>query len=135
MAVLTALWLLIAEVPALAQTPTIPCGDYPVNTPETCSGRPLNAPQYPPTALRAAVALPDGGRGKAYPDIQLVTGRLPSDASIVAGAVPPGMKVSASGLLVGTPEKAGRYVFILAARDGSTPSQELRETFVLHVRD
>uniref|UniRef100_UPI0025FAEE06 hypothetical protein n=1 Tax=Phenylobacterium sp. TaxID=1871053 RepID=UPI0025FAEE06 len=132
LAMLAALGLLFAQVPASApaQTAVRPCPQGPVDSRLACSGQPLDAREDPLRVVGAAVALPDGRRGESYPDTQLVTGGMPGYAGEVIGALPPGMSVLASGVLVGTPARPGRFAFTLVLRDGSRPPQEIRQPFV-----
>jgi hypothetical protein len=68
--------------------------------------------------------LPDGLYGSAYA-IQTLTvtgGTAPYTFSVSSGALPPGMSLSGSGALSGTPTAAGAYSFVVTVVDNSTPT-------------
>jgi len=50
------------------------------------------------------------------------------------GALPPGIKLEADGLLHGKAERVGEFEFIVSVRDGSQPQQAVQKGFVLRVR-
>jgi MBG domain (YGX type) len=63
--------------------------------------------------------VPDGLYGSPYTNLTLtVTGGMPPYTfSISAGRLPPGMVLSSSGMLSGTPTTAGKYSFTVKAAD------------------
>ncbi|MGI4867601.1 MAG: putative Ig domain-containing protein [Janthinobacterium lividum] len=74
-----------------------------------------------PTITVAPTTLPGGTVGTAYS--QTVTasgGTAPYSFSITSGALPTGLALSTSGVLLGTPTVAGSYTFTVTARDAST---------------
>jgi hypothetical protein len=64
---------------------------------------------------------PQGTTGSPY-SYQFDVGGFPQPTVTVTGDVPPGLGVSPSGLLSGTPTRAGTYSFTLRAENGVDPS-------------
>lgn len=64
------------------------------------------------------VALPAGTRGVPYSQTFTATGGTPPYTyAISTGAIPPGLLLSASGVISGTPTTTGNFGFTLTARD------------------
>jgi MBG domain (YGX type) len=63
--------------------------------------------------------LPDGQYGSAYNSqtLTVVGGIPPYTFAVTAGSVPPGMSLSSSGTISGTPTSAGPYSFTVTATD------------------
>lgn len=77
-----------------------------------------------PITLTAPTTLPGGLVGKAYPYTTFkASGGKPTLAwTVTSGALPPGLKLSTSGVLSGTPSAAGDYHFSVTVTDASTPA-------------
>lgn len=70
-----------------------------------------------------AATLPSAVVGSAYPATSVGTpagGTAPYTWAVTAGALPPGMSLSAAGVLSGTPTAAGNFAFTATVTD-STP--------------
>lgn len=72
--------------------------------------------------------------GQAY-EVALIStgGLLPVRWSLASGALPPGLTLTASGTLSGTPNVAGSYPFTVQLTDGNTA--RTTRAFTLQVRD
>lgn len=70
--------------------------------------------------------LQDGDVDTAYPDRTVVVpGPNPFTATVVTGALPDGLALGRlTGVLTGTPTKAGTYTFTVEADDGGAPLQK-----------
>lgn len=66
-------------------------------------------------------SLPDGTASMPYADTQLTTtgGAAPHTFALVRGALPPGLTLSATGLLSGTPSQSGTFTFTASATDAN----------------
>jgi len=74
--------------------------------------------------------LPAGGVGINYnQNLAYSGGTGVVNWSLASGTLPPGVAVSAAGVLGGTPTAVGNYQFVLQATDGSTPQQTATKTF------
>ncbi|KQU78747.1 hypothetical protein ASD12_16220 [Mesorhizobium sp. Root102] len=75
-----------------------------------------------PTITLPATALGNGTVGTAYSDaLNAATGgTAPYTYALTAGALPPGVSLSAAGALSGTPTAEGTYNFSVTATDSST---------------
>ncbi|MGB6054080.1 MAG: putative Ig domain-containing protein, partial [Burkholderiaceae bacterium] len=110
----------------LSGTPT-QAGNFPLTF--TASDRSLGGPYSvsasytltvapPPTISLAPASLPAGTVGTGYAaTISASGGVAPYAYSVIAGALPPGMTLSGSGTLSGTPTAAGTFSFTLKAQD------------------
>jgi uncharacterized repeat protein (TIGR03803 family) len=69
--------------------------------------------------------LPDGDVGASYEQVITSSGGTGLSTFFSSGTLPPGLSLSASGLLSGTPTAAGTYAFTVIATDqaGATASQ------------
>ena len=84
--------------------------------------------QTPSLAISPAV-LADGTQGTFYSQQLTATGgRGPYAWSLSQGALPPGMSLSTSGLLSGTPSTGGSYGFAVRALDTGTVGAQLSGT-------
>lgn len=73
-----------------------------------------------PTITVNPASLPNGTVGTAYSQtITASGGILPHAFSVVSGALPPGLNLSAGGLLTGNPSGAGTYNFTIQAADAN----------------
>ncbi len=84
----------------------------------------------PATALSiTTTALPSGARGVPYSrQITASGGTQPYSWSLASGALPPGMSLTGTGVLGGTPTLSGTYSFTVRVRDaaGTTASRLLK---------
>ena len=120
----------------LTGVPTAP-GSYPItvsatDTGSTGAGSPFTIVQSytinvpPPTITIAPASLSGGTVGLAYTQPVSATGGVASYGyGLTAGALPPGLMLSAGGLLTGTPTAGGTFNFTLTATDsfGQSGSQ------------
>src|SRR5690606_8517576 len=68
----------------------------------------------------APPVLPAGTAGVAYSQTVSATGgTAPHTFALAAGALPPGLSLSAGGVLSGTPTAGGSFAFVVAASDSS----------------
>lgn len=117
----------------LGGTPTAP-GSYALtvtatDTGSTGTGAPfavahnytLNVPA--PTIAIAPATVPNGTGGAPYSQQLSATGGVaPYSYSVTAGALPPGVTLSAAGLLAGTPTSANAFAFTVRAADANGQS-------------
>ena len=71
--------------------------------------------------------------GKAANALLVISGRTPYTLSVVTGALPPGLKLSTGGHLVGTPTKAGTYTFTLHVVDANSVPNPVNWKFTVVV--
>jgi hypothetical protein len=72
----------------------------------------------------ANVTLPNATEGSPYTQILLEQGGVgPLTWSQTSGALPPGVNLSSSGILHGTPTAAGVYFFTVSVTDSSSPQK------------
>jgi len=86
-----------------------------------------------PLSITTTSPLPRGVTGSAYSVALTAAGGLsPFGWSVVTGALPPGLALSAAGVLSGTPTTAGTYTFTAKVSDGSnqTASRSYTVTIV-----
>src|SRR5262249_39043325 len=85
-----------------------------------------------PFTLFTTTALADASVGTAYSQPRLVwsPAAAPTGSISPTSAMPPGLTVSSSGVISGTPLQPGLYSFVLVATDGVTP---VNFTFSLRV--
>ncbi|MGB7283936.1 MAG: kelch repeat-containing protein [Candidatus Acidiferrum sp.] len=92
-------------------------------------------PVYPPVSI-LTTALPATDRNDAGYAVQLVAsgGKPGADTwSIVSGALPPGISLSASGLVSGTGSTPGSYTVTIQAADSSSPQNTGSMQYTLNV--
>jgi hypothetical protein len=83
-------------------------------TPKTYTAR------YCPEILFSPVNLPAATLGKTYHQTISVSGAAtPVDFDITSGSLPPGLTLSASGVLSGTPSVPGNFQFTVTATDAN----------------
>lgn len=82
----------------------------------------------------ASGALPDALAEVAYNTALTTTGGIGSITwSIISGALPPGMTLSASGVISGTSSTSAVYAFTVQAADSGTPRQKATASYTLAV--
>jgi uncharacterized protein YhjY with autotransporter beta-barrel domain len=120
----------------LSGTPTVP-GSYPITVTATDTGltgvgAPFSIAQNYTVDVPAPVivvnpaTLANGTAGQAYAASLSATGAVaPYGFAVTAGALPPGMTLSAGGALSGTPTSSGTFNFTVTATDpnGQTGSR------------
>ena len=79
--------------------------------------------------------LPVGSRGKVYSD-QIVAqgGSTPYLWGISAGQLPPGLLLSATGTITGTPTARGDFAFTVAADDSTGTTPAFAQSYTLHIK-
>ena len=81
-------------------------------------------------------SLPAGTACHAYPSTTLAaaSGTPPYSWSVVSvGPLPPGLTLSASGVISGTPTKAGTFPFTVQAADSGTPQKTATQALSITV--
>jgi len=74
----------------------------------------------PPRMAINTETIPNGMRGRAYSAaIRVSGGSEPYAFSVVAGALPPGVKLGSDGTLRGRPTRAGTFAFTVQATDAN----------------
>lgn len=87
-----------------------------------------------PTVGITPATLPDAPAYTAYSQTLTATGGIaPHTFAITAGALPPGLVLSASGVLSGTPGGTGSYSFTVTATDNSGNSYTGSQAYALEV--
>lgn len=75
----------------------------------------------PPFSITSSSVLPPGTAGTPYAQqISTAGGQSPVSFSIASGTLPPGLALSASGLVSGTPAAPGTFNFTITAADSCT---------------
>jgi len=78
--------------------------------------------------------MPAAGAGRSYSQLLPVTGgTLPYSATVTSGTLPPGLALSSTGILSGTPSGAGSFTFTATVTDSSTPAQTATQTLTIAV--
>ena len=74
-----------------------------------------------PTIILSAPSFPDGTTGTPYPDttITQMGGAEPATFAVTGGALPPGLTLSSTGTVSGTPTWAGLFSFSVTATDAN----------------
>ena len=91
---------------------------------------------YPLAALSVTTAtLPDGTAGTAYTDTTLdATGGVsPYTWSVPTGTLPPGLSLSSSGVISGTPTSPGTFGFTVTVTDAENPAATATRTLSILV--
>jgi hypothetical protein len=105
----------------IENAPPSDSGTFTVSSRGTCTGQsaPWSVKVCPAIALSPA-ELPGGAPGQAYNQVLTATGgAAPYSFAITAGTLPPGLALSAAGVLSGTLSSAGAYPFTVTATDAS----------------
>jgi hypothetical protein len=94
---------------------------------------------YPPTPCPlltlAPPSLPNGELGVGYQQFLLVTGGTgPFEFTLLGGALPPGLTLTATGLVAGTPTALGAYSFTVRATSLSSLCSTTR-TYTVTVKE
>lgn len=117
----------------LSGTATAP-GSYPItvtatDTGSTGAGSPFTIAQAytinvpVPTISIAPETLPNGSVGTSYSQTVVASGGVAAYGyAVTAGALPPGLTLSGSGAIAGTPTAGGTYNFTLTATDANAQS-------------
>jgi hypothetical protein len=80
----------------------------------------------------ATNSLPDGAINQPYAGQQLtVSGGTATSWSVASGTLPPGITLSASGVIEGTPTEAGQFTFIVQANGSENNDTKQLGIFVL----
>ncbi|MFG1603788.1 S8 family serine peptidase [Actinoplanes sp. NPDC049265] len=103
-----------------------------VTDPKGSPNRLLFVPRPPAPAAIKTTALPAGTVGKAYSGTLALTAARTGTWAVSAGSLPPGLRVSSIGRIVGTPRAAGTYRVKFTFTD-YVPQASSR-TFLLTVR-
>ena len=78
-----------------------------------------------PAFTITTTALPGASTGVPYSaSVQATDGIPPYSFAVVFGALPPGLTLSATGQITGTPTKPGIYNMLIRATDSTTPSAQ-----------
>ncbi len=82
-----------------------------------------------------STSLPVGSRGKAY-SYQIVAqgGSAPYLWGLSAGQLPPGLVLSATGTITGTPTARGDFTFTVAADDSSGTAPAFSQSYTMHIK-
>ena len=81
--------------------------------------------QVNPAFTITTSALPGASTGVAYSaSVQATDGVAPYSFAVVFGSLPPGLSLSATGQITGTPTKPGIYNMLIRATDSTTPSAQ-----------
>ncbi len=82
-----------------------------------------------------STSLPAGSRGKAY-SYQIVAqgGAAPYLWGLSGGQLPPGLLLSATGTITGTPTARGDFAFTVAADDSSGAVPAFAQSYTMHIK-
>jgi hypothetical protein len=79
--------------------------------------------EAPPELVLATESLSEATAGSSYSASLFATGgTTPYSWSIASGSLPPGLSLSVSGQITGTPTAPGEYSFVVNASDSTSPS-------------
>jgi hypothetical protein len=82
----------------------------------------------------ASGALPDALANVAYTTVLATTGGIaPVTWTLTSGSLPPGMSLSATGVVSGTSSAVGNYSFKVQAQDSGAPQQKATASYTLTV--
>ncbi len=111
---------------------SLPCSSFPTSTPGTTNV----TVQCSPLNIISPGSLPSGTAGQTYSyQILAIGGQVPITFSLISGGVPPGLTLSPTGLISGTPTIGGSYYFGVSTTD-SCPlgAQNRSENFSLTIQ-
>ena len=104
-----------------------------VNTDDAAAGI-TEAPVITSFLSVSTPVLPAGVTGAPYSrQLESSGGQTPFVWSATSGLLPPGLTLSASGLIAGTPTTAGTYAFAVEVRDSSAPQQIATRAFSITI--
>ncbi|MDZ7637576.1 MAG: Ig domain-containing protein [Bryobacterales bacterium] len=84
--------------------------------------------------FRTSSPLPSGQVAESYLQfVEMEGGTAPYQLQVVAGSLPPGLALSESGRLAGTPATAVDATFTIRATDSSTPALNAERQFTLRI--
>ncbi len=88
-----------------------------------------------PLTITTTSPLPTATVGQTYTQqLQTTGGQAPINFSLISGLLPPGLSLSSTGLISGTPTSSGNYSFTVRARDScSAGAQNIQKAFSLTV--
>jgi hypothetical protein len=88
-----------------------------------------------PTITIAPATIPNGTVGVAYGPVTITAsgGTAPYTFSIISGALPPGLTLTAAGILSGTPTTQGTFTFTVRATDATGCLGERLYTLIINV--
>src|SRR5262249_32313223 len=87
-----------------------------------------------PLSINIQSPLPVGVVGSTYSQAFGATGgTLPYSWTTTSGQLPPGLTLSSTGQLSGTPTTEGNYNFTTRVSDSATPPRSIAKTFDLHI--
>lgn len=82
----------------------------------------------------APPSLPAATKGEKYSERLTASGGIaPYTWTVSSGTLPPGLKLSSSGVLSGTPTKGGVFSFKVKANDSSKPPNDVAQRFTLQI--
>ncbi len=87
----------------------------------------------PALSITTLPLLPTATPGIPYSVSLSATGGVPPYTWTTTGTLPPGLSLSTSGLISGTPASAGNFTFTVQVSDTATPPQVANRTFTLIV--
>ena len=92
--------------------------------------------QCAPLSITSQNTLTDGFVNQSYNyQIQTSGGQAPVTFQKVSGSLPPGLNLSSTGKISGSPTKVGTYTFTVRAEDSCTPwHQTVQKEFTLSVK-
>lgn len=133
----------VSATPTEAYVPNGVCGDPELSTGFNASVRAFNASGneigsfpvcfgQPQASITLTGNPPSGTVGTGYSSQLLSNGATPLTFSVQSGTVPPGLTLSASGLLSGTPTQAGTFSFVAAVLDSTTAAATAPFTIVVN---
>ena len=98
--------------------------------------QPLSITVVEPVQITTSSPLPGGTLGVQYAQQLASTGgTAPVTWSKTSGELPPGLSLSASGSVSGTPTALGTYNFTVKAEDSSAPKSSDTKPFSITVED
>ncbi len=102
--------------------------------PTATTSRDLNIRVFAPLQITTASPLPAATVGSAYATSVVATGGLaPFTFSVIGGALPSGLTLSAGGAVTGAPTAAGTSNFTVQAKDSANPPQLTSRAYTLVV--
>lgn len=133
----------VSATPTDAYVPNGVCGDPELSTGFNASVRAFNASGneigsfpvcfgQPQASITLTGNPPSGTVGTGYSSQLQSNGATPLTFSVLSGTLPPGLTLSASGLLSGTPTQAGTFSFVAAVLDSTTAAATAPFTIVVN---